>query len=160
MISQREDYSYLLDELSKISGMYRLYYGKIVDLNGEEFKDETIKDKVEFYILYSYAYQKNDGHWGINEDVFDGDYYQAMILCSYNMFNYLINIFLKEYQVYGDIGTGNISYFPYEKAANYLLGIAEAEENMHSTSEVSKEITINYLNSVFDLKDYKKRVKK
>ena len=157
MISRKEDFSYLLDELNNISSQFYFKNGEIVDLNGEIIKDNSIINKIQFYLLYSYAFQNNDtDNFCANKDIMDHDLYQATILGSYDMFNCVINTFLKEYQLYGDIGTKNIVYFPYEKVFKFLLGI---DNDRYEFSTSPKTIVANYLNTVFELEDCKKRVK-
>ena len=159
MISRKEDYSYLLNELGKYSNNFKLLDGKIVDNNGKEFEDESIVTKIKFYLLYANAYKYNDDNSFRDEDILDGDYYQGLILCSYDMFNYLINVFIKEYQVYGDIGTGNVIYYPYQKMADYLIGKNFVGDHYYFQPEQAKETVIDYIKTVFDLENCKRRVK-
>ena len=147
---KREDYSYLLDELSDIVYGYRYKYGVLVDKNDEPVSDD-INKKNGFYLLYNHAYCFADDT--NTESTVREDYEPFFILKSYDMFNFLINTMLMEYQVYNDVGTGKVNYFPYEKMAEYLFSGEEHEYND------TKKTIIDYLTTVFDLEDCKKRVK-
>ena len=155
MNSKREDYSYLLDELSSIVYGYRCKEGVLVDENDEPVSDD-INKKDAFYLLYNHAYTYADTY--ATEDTVGDDYEPFFVLKSYDEFNFLINTMLREYQVFNDVGTGKVSYYPYEKMAEYLFSGEEYEFND------TKKTIINYLETVFDLEEnkrgYKRRVKK
>ena len=154
MISKRQDYSYLLDELRNISHQYSLNfdYG-IIDKNGEIQHDEHITTKFKFYMIYCLAYKKMDEtkEKKSKECVIDKETIDRA-LASYGMFNYLVNTCIAEYRIYDDIGTGKVSYIPYEPLANFFF------EN-----DYRREVLINYLNNeldyVFSDENGKKRVK-
>ncbi len=153
MVSIEKDYSDLLKELIWFSNNFKFKLGEIVGLDGKKFEDESDETKVAFYLLYAEAYKYNYVICSMkDEDIFDGDFYQALIACSYDEFNYMINGLLKEYQEYGDIGTGNIEYNQYQRMADYMTGKV-------SNKEYAKATTITYLKTVFDLEDSKRGVK-
>ena len=153
MISKKEDYSYLLDDLRSISYNYYLNYnGDIINKNGKIEKDDRIKLCVDFYALYCMAYKKmNDIKEKSPKKNIDRETI-IRALASYEIFNYLINICIAEYRLYGDIGTGIVSYIPYEPLFDFFF-----EDNCR------KETLVKYLNNELDnvLNDEntKKRVK-
>ena len=151
MYPKRDNYNYLLDELGSIVYGYRYKDGRRVDKEGNPVSDEiNIKDS--FYLLYNHAYCYADDP-SVELTVGD-DYEPFYILKSYDEFNFLINTMLMEYRVFNDVGTGKVSYFPYEKMAEYLF----SEEKYENDN--TKKTIIDYLTTVFDLEDCKKRVKK
>ncbi len=150
MDSINEEY-YLLDELSKIVYSTRFDgYGKLVDQNGNPVSDE-IDLKYDFYLIYNHAYCFADD--GLTEAIVGDDYEPFFILKSYEMFNFLIKQMIEEYKMYNDIGTGNVSYHPYEKMAEYLF--SETKYEFVNT----KEVIINYLKTIYDFEKGKRRVK-
>lgn len=139
MVSKKEDYSYLLDELREVSKYY--YWdkiGRIVDIDGNEQFDDDIVIKTDFYTEYCFAYKAMDEYnetvkTKINREFID------RALTSYGAFNYFINTCIAEYRVYSDIGTGKVSYIPYQVLADYFF-----------QNEAIKETLMEYLKHVLD----------
>lgn len=152
MISKKEDYSYLLDELRSTS--YRYYWdtiGRVVNKDREEQTDESIISSTDFYMTYCIAYlmmEKKDNNVEIKID----RAFMDRALTSYGAFNYLINTIISEYRVYGDIGTGKVSYIPYQQMADYLF----LNEDIKT---IVMEYLKNKLNYIFDEEKSKVRVK-
>ncbi len=132
MVSKRCDYSYLLDELRSISNEYHLNVnGKVVNNNGEEKDDSRLIANIKFYIVYCMAYRFADSVYNENKE--NNSINRA--LTNYGMFNSFVNNCLGEYRIYGDIGTGNVKYVPYQALADFFF-----ENN------VRKDLLKDYLN--------------
>ena len=148
MISKKEDYSYLLDDLGEVSNNYSWNNkGEVVDLNNVVCEDSEIELKIRFFTLYSLAYRYNDSE---EENTLPEmtNAYKERILSSYNIFNYFINTCLCEYRIYNDLGTGKVMYYPYQKIADFFFGTKEL-----------KSLVLDYLKSEIELEECKKRVK-
>ena len=153
MTFKKQDCGYLLDDLREAS--YKYYVnnnGEILDINGEIQNDERVIRNVKFYILYCMAYKNMDD---MNKTKTSNVIEKELInraLASYGMFNYLINICIAEYRLYDEIGTGKITYAPYQKVADFFF------EN-----ETRKAFLVDYLASNFEeiceIENAKKRVK-
>lgn len=137
MVLRREDYSYLLDNLRDIAYNYYLYYnGDIIGKDGKVKTDERLKTCVKFYMLYCLAYknmmdmQENNPNKYIDRETI------IRALASYDMFNYFINTCVGEYCIYDEIGTGMVTYNPYQPLADFFF-----------EDESRKESLMNYLNS-------------
>ena len=145
MISNRQNYSYLLDNLKEIANTN--YY----NLDNDEIDSESIIIYSKFYQYYVYAYaymlRVRDKKVSLfNRDMVD------RALSNYGVFNYFINTCIGEYSIYDDIGTGKIVYAPYQPIADFFF------EN-----EDRKEVLMNYLKKelyqVFNQEKPIKRVK-
>ena len=83
-----------------------------------------------FSYLYCLAYKKMIISNGLkNNDS------SILALTDYNTFNSFMNICLNEYQIYSDICTGKVLYFPYQDLAAFIL-----EDIIH------KNLLFDYLN--------------
>lgn len=154
MISKRQDYSHLLDNLRNISHQYSLNFDyDVIDKNGVLQQDERIVNSFKFYMLYCMAYKRMDEIKENNskECVMDKETINRA-LASYGMFNYLINTCIAEYRIYGDIGTGRVSYIPYESVADFFF------ENAYR-KEMLKNFFNNELASILNDENIKKRVR-
>ena len=154
---KREDCSYLLDEMSTIYENARFKDGMLIDKDDNHVSAD-VDNKFSFYLLYMETYREIDDP-SIEATVRE-DYEPFYIAKSYNMFNTIINILLMEYQVYGDINTSKVNYYPYEKAIDYLFRGEYGKYAVEEILEARKATIINFLESVFNLKDCKRRVKK
>ena len=135
MISKRHNCRDLLDKLIFISENYSINNGIIIDNNGEEIKNENIITRIKFYVLYSLAYKNLiESIDNIKIDNMSKQYANSVLLNS-GVFNSFINNCISEYNMYGKIGTGYISYIPYSPLADYIF---ENEER--------KAIVYDYLN--------------
>ena len=115
----------------------------LVDKNGEVEKNEGNIIRMKFCILYVLAYKKflesidNKGTFEVN------DGFVERVLSDYNIYRSIINNSIVEYNMYNQIGTGNISYFPYQVLANSLFN----EKNIPTVtsylkSEFKKDLDI------------------
>lgn len=153
MVAKKEDYSYLLDDLRNISEEYHWdAIGRIVDKEGKEQDDDYIVNKTDFYMYYTYAYRALDYDKDSNKAVKVDRAYIERALTSYGAFNYFINTCVGEYRIYGEIGTGNVTYVPYQPLADYFFN-----------DEGNKEILLDYLYQelgyIFKDETNKRRVK-
>ncbi len=118
----RGDYSYLLDNLKQVASHY--YFnneGLIVSYDGRVEKDFRIVINAEFYNLYRRAYKElmeKGCDCKISEN--NRDLVNHMLM-DYDKFNYFINTCIGEYQLYNDIGTGKVSYIPYQSLADFFF---------------------------------------
>ena len=131
MISQREDFGYLLDRLKEIANI------NYFEVDDNEIDSESILTYSRFYQYYVYAYAymlrvRNKKDSLINHDMVD------RALSNYGIFNYFINTCIGEYKMYDDIGTGKVIYAPYQPLADFFF-----------ESEEKKEILMNYLRKEF-----------
>ena len=149
MISKKVDCSSLLDELRDISNNYYMNNnGEIINKDGEIVNDEEIISKTKLYILYCMAYKVIDeANKKESIKVIDKAFI-TRALTSYGMFNYFINVCLGEYRIYDDIGTGMVSYVPYQPLADFFF------EN-----DFRKEILLDYLKKKLDVKEDQKKNK-
>ena len=145
MITKNEDYTYLLTKLREIANT------KYFELDRDEIDNDTFVTYSMFCQYYCYAYanllkMRDNKEYLIDRNLVD----QA--LTSYQIFNYFINLCTHEYMIYDDIGTGNITYMPYQPLADFFF------ENKDK-----KEILMRYLrkelSNVFGKEVIKKRVK-
>ena len=152
-MNKREDYTYLMYNLSKAYSNCRYVDNVLVDLEGNPV-DEDTKTKIEFLQIYLRGFRATDPNGEDTEYTMGADY-PLLVLCSYDMFNFFINTCISEYCVYGDVGTGKVLYFPYQPVADAFFHNNEFEN--------AKEILMNYLRtelkSIFDDNNYKRRVK-
>lgn len=137
MVLKKQDYSNLLLELMNIA-------------NSNYQNDEKVFVNSMFAKCYCYAYMRgvyNQDNFLINKDLVDE------VLSNHKVFNYFINTCIMEYNIYGEVGSGKITYAPYQRLADFFF----EDENR-------KEILINYLQSeikdVFNIEKAKIRVKK
>ena len=134
MVSRKEDYSYLLDDLREISQEYHWdVVGRVVDNNGVEQNDEVIITKTDFYMGYCFAYRAFEQSKDNTPIKVDRAFIERA-LSSYGAFNYLINTCLGEYRVYNTVGTGKVSYVPYQALADHIFNY-----------DLLKDSLINYL---------------
>lgn len=121
MISGKKDCSDYLDELRLFSKNYRISEkGEIVDKEGNVVTDQHIIRKTKFYILYCLAYKALDEATKMEEVEMNQNLIDRA-LGNYSLFNYLINVAIAEYQIYDEIGTGILTYLPYEQAAAFFF---------------------------------------
>ncbi len=154
MSFKKQDYSYLLDNLRDLSRVYSLdLTGEVINKDGQVENNERVKNSLKFDILYCMAYRKMDTYREKNpSNTFDRQTVDRA-LASYGMFTYFINTCVGEYGIYDDIGTGEVTYIPYQPLADFFF-----------EDETRKEILMNYLRdelkNVFENESDKKRVKR
>ena len=131
MINKKNDYSDLLDVLKYAYENYKFTKdGSVINSYGKEEKNNKLIINVKFSYLYCLAYKKMIISNGLkNNDS------SILALTDYNTFNSFMNIFLNEYQIYSDICTGKVLYFPYQDLAAFIL-----EDIIH------KNLLFDYLN--------------
>lgn len=142
----KKDYSYLLDNLYLISGNYYLNSeGKIVSKSGRIETDPRMIINAEFYILYRKAYRSLIEE-GSNYSIKDNNINLVEHMSAdYNRFNYFINLCISEYNMYDDIGTGKVNYFPCQPLADFFFkndvkkGILRAYLNSELKADLNKE---------------------
>ena len=126
--------------------------GDILDINGEIQNDEQVIRNVKFCLLYCMAYKNMDDMNEKKKANISEIEVIKRALASYGMFNYLINVCIAEYRLYDDIGTGKITYAPYQQLADFFF------EN-----ETRKSFLVDYLVNNFEeireIENTKKRVK-
>ena len=61
-------------------------------------------------------------------------------LASYGLFNYFLNTCVGEYRIFDDIGTGKVTYIPYQPIADYFF-----------SDPMKKEVLMTFLKN--ELKD-------
>ena len=113
MVFEVKDYSFLLDNLKRISENYSIDgSGNIVNKDGDIETNEYIIINTKFYNLYCMAY-KDLAEVLDNYPIETID--RAFInraLSDYHTFNRFINNCIVEYKMYDDLGTQKISYTP------------------------------------------------
>lgn len=127
MISKRENYNYLLDNLREVT---EEYYTK-KDINEEVYSTSIVM----FSQLYCLAYRYKNGIVGqVSNDKKNEFAYYA--LNDYNTFNSFINNCVNEYRMYNELGTGKVLYVPYQELADFFFS-----DNYY------KSVLTNYLRS-------------
>ncbi len=145
-MSSRKDYRYLLEELRDYVYNYSINQnGEVIDKSGNIVNDELTIANVDFLIEYSMAYETFDEKSANDKNKVNISYGER-VLSSYGVFNNLINNLVSEYNVYGYIGTGYVSYSPYQDIAEYLFN--------NSYRILIKYLKLNVLNNE---KSYAKR---
>ena len=124
MFFKKDDYSYSLYVLKKVAS------NNVADL---DLDDETLYTYSVFYKVYTFAYayllkNKNKAKVTVNKKMVE------KALSSYVIFNYFINTCATEYEIYNDIGTGDITYEPYQPLADFFF-----------INPDNKELLISYL---------------
>ena len=123
MISKRNDYSFLLDDLKATAEKYYVNnYGRVVDIDDKLVNDETIILNTKFYTLYCMAY-KNLAE-AIDNYPIDNAMNEEFIkraLSDIDVFNSFINNCVSEYNMYNSVGTGYIMYFPYGLLSDFFF---------------------------------------
>ena len=105
MVKERYDFSSLLNILQYAYKSYKIdQEGNVIN----EFSVVEHNIRVIAYVKFSYLYYQA---YGCVLDAFT----------DYVAFNSFMNNALNEYAIYGDIGTGNILYFPYQNIADYIF---------------------------------------
>ena len=134
MVKEKYDYSLLLDSLRNIFSNYNLtIYGEVVNRNGDRVRNNQIIANTRFGVLYGLAYRKLI----VSQDDSTKDKLQSIwALTDYSIFNSFMNNCLNEYSIYGDVGTGNILYVPYQELATYIFD-----------NKFKKDILIAFLNN-------------
>ncbi len=122
MISKRNDFSHILDDLFIASQNYNLNSdGVVVNHDNQEIKDDSVIYNTKMYTLYCMAYKEvaelRDGCpiKNINND------FIKRVLTDYDTFNSFVNNCIVEFNMYNGVGTGNISYFPNDALAKYFF---------------------------------------
>lgn len=154
MVSRRNDYSYLLNNLNLMAENYHINdNGLVVNLNNEEEKDGYVILNTQFYTLYCMAYKRFiEVVENVNIDYFNKGIIDRA-LSDYRTFNSFINNCICEYLMYDKIGTGYISYFPFKPLADFIM---ENSEN----KKVLTDYIICELEKLAKLEQEKERVKK
>lgn len=127
MVSRVEDYGYLLNELKELVLANPLK----TNLSEEEF---VIKSVFAINYFHAYLYMLNKRGKQINANTIKRD-----VFSDYQTFNSLMNNFAKEKEMYDDIGTGEMIYFPNHELVEYFFN-----ERMNALK--------NYLDIVFKQK--------
>ena len=153
MIGTRGNFDSLLDMLRDFS--YNLYVNKmgiVVDIEGEEVNNERYITLTQFYSLYCLAYKDLDERKE-NKPIKKIDRkFVDRALSSYGTFNYFINTLIGEYRIYDDIGTGKVTYEPYQPIADFFF-------NNMAKKEILMTFLKNEIKNVFDEEKTNKRVK-
>ena len=138
MKNERYDFSYLLDNLKNTFNNFRMGIDHVLYTisykNNKMDKDDTGYNKngeidnsieningIRFSLLYCLAYRTLYTMDSIDPIDNMNEYYINKALNDYVVFNSFMNNCVGEYNVYGDIGTGNIIYAPYESLASYIF---------------------------------------
>lgn len=107
MISLNKDYSYLLDKIRE-------------EVNRNPLNVRL--DDNEYGLYYTFAYNYFYAYIYLLEkrNIPVGDNIRDVIFSDYNTFNSFINNCVKEYEMFDEIGTGKVTYFPYQELADFL----------------------------------------
>lgn len=155
MISKRNDYSFLLDDLKETAEKYYVNdYGRVVDIDDKLVDDERIILNTKFYTLYCMAYKhlvEAIDNYPIDDAMDEGFVKRA--LSDDNVFNSFINNCVSEYKIYNSVGTGYIMYFPYNLVSDFFF------ENMIRTRLLTQYLN-NELADFLNNDKVKIRVKK
>ncbi len=121
MITNENDYSSLLENLRYVYNNYFIdEKGIISDNDFKEYNDQKLAINLKFILLYCSCFKKIYIVKYGSEMIGPRDYiFQA--LTNTSIFNSFMDICIREYQMYGDIGTGNTMYYPYDQMANFLF---------------------------------------
>ena len=145
MISKRCDYSLLLDNLKIIVDNYSYdSIGQIIDKNGKVYDDERIATDLMFYYQYAMAFNRLDSEDEVDDTICNDKKFANCVLTSYGIFNSFINNCAAEFRIFEDIGTGKITYAPYQQLADFFF------EN-----EIRKGILMDYLTCELSMLFYK-----
>ena len=114
--------------------------GKVVNDQGEVVNDDHIITNTTFYSLYCMAYKSFDEVKNNKQvEVIDRAFVDRA-LSTYGLFNYFLNTCVGEYRIFDEIGTGNVTYEPYQPIADYFF-----------SDPMKKEVLMSFLKN--ELKD-------
>ena len=114
MKKERFDCSFLLNNLRYAYFNY--------DVNKDsKGRNSFLANNYKFSIVYCLAYRTLYRMDSIDPADNMDNYYIAKALSDYGIFNSFMNNCINEYNIYGDVGTGKISYAPYESLALYIF---------------------------------------
>ena len=121
MVSKRRECLSLLNNLRTVADNYKINSeGLVIYKDGEQETNEKNIIRMKFCVLYVSAYKHflesiDDKTYEINEE------FVQRALSDYGVFRSFINNCVVEFNMYDTIGTGNISYFPYQALAKELI---------------------------------------
>lgn len=151
MVSKRRECLSLLNNLRMIAENFKINEeGFVVDQNGEQETNEANIIRMKFCVLYVSAYKHllesfdNKLTYVINEE------FVNRALSDYGVFRSFINNCVIEYNMYNTVGTGNISYFPFQALADELVNIRTKDFLIdYLKCELGKDIdiTVNKIKS-------------
>ena len=147
MYPKTHDYSFLLDDLRIAYNNYYLNQDDtLVDNNNKKIEDRKLAINLKFSLLYCLCFKKL---YEIHKDkTVNPNEYIFQALTNYHIFNSFMNICIREYQMYGDVGTGKVVYYPYEQIIHFFT-IDYEKKNMlkaYLNSEMDNIINIQQNN--------------